>query len=97
MGVPVVTRRGDRFLSHVGESIAHNAGLAHWIAADDADYLAKATGFAANLDRLADSRAGLRQQVLRSPLFDARRFARHWEEALWGMWLDGQANRGTSA
>src|SRR5208283_1021805 len=28
MGVPVITRRGDRFLSHLGESIARNAGLA---------------------------------------------------------------------
>jgi protein O-GlcNAc transferase len=91
MGVPVVTRRGDRFLAHVGESIAHNAGLAHWIAVDDDDYVAKAVAFAGNLDHLADLRAGLRQQVLRSPLFDARRFARHWEEALWGMWRNGQA------
>jgi protein O-GlcNAc transferase len=28
----------------------------------------------------------LRQQVLASPLFDAPRFARNFEDALWGMW-----------
>ena len=42
MGVPVITLRGDRFLSRIGESIAHNAGLADWIAEDDDDYVAKA-------------------------------------------------------
>ena len=42
MGVPAITRRGDRFLPHIGESIAHNAGLADWIAENDDDYVAKA-------------------------------------------------------
>ncbi|MFT0533294.1 tetratricopeptide repeat protein [Castellaniella hirudinis] len=86
MGVPVLTRRGDCFLSHVGESIAYNAGLPQWIARDDADYIAKAAAFAQDVPRLASLRAGLRQQALASPLFDAPRFARHFEQALWGMW-----------
>ena len=86
MGVPVLTRKGDRFLSHVGESIAHNSGLVDWIAEDDDDYVAKAIMHTANLERLATLRSGLRAQVLASPLFDAPRFARHFEEALWGMW-----------
>ena len=86
MGVPVLSRRGDRFLSHVGETIAHNAGLPRWIARDDADYVAKAVAFASDAAALARLRAGLRAQVLASPLFDAPRFARHFEEALWGMW-----------
>ena len=95
MGVPVVTRKGDRFLSHIGESIAHNAGLSDWIADDDEDYLAKAVTFATNLERLSILRAGLRQQVLISPMFDAARFARHFEKALWGMWETSQARQGT--
>ncbi len=86
MGVPVITRKGDRFLSHVGETITHNVGLADWIAADDDDYVAKAVAHTADLDRLARLRAGLRRQVQASPLFDARRFARHFEAAMWGMW-----------
>lgn len=86
MGVPVITLRGDRFLSHIGETIAHNAGLPDWIAADKADYIAKAIDFAEDLDRLAKLRAGLRQQVLASPLFLAPRFARHFEDAVQGMW-----------
>lgn len=87
MGVPVLTRRGDRFVAHQGECIAHNAGLADWIAADDDDYVAKAVTHAADLARLAALRHGLRQQLAASPLFDAPRFARHLEAALWGLWL----------
>jgi predicted O-linked N-acetylglucosamine transferase (SPINDLY family) len=85
MGVPVITRQGDRFLSHIGESIAHNAGLADWIAADDDDYIAKAVHYSAHLERLAAIRANLRAQVLASPLFNAPRFTRNFEAALWGM------------
>ncbi|MGA7749249.1 MAG: tetratricopeptide repeat protein, partial [Gallionella sp.] len=86
MGVPVLSLQGDRFLSCTAASIAHNAGLPDWSAADEDDYVAKAVAFASDLERLAALRAGLRQQVLASPLFDAPRFARHFEAALWGMW-----------
>ncbi len=86
MGVPFITRRGDRFLSHIGETIAHNSGLSDWIAADNKDYLVKAIEFASNLPRLSDLRAGLRQQVLASPMFDATSFAHNFDAALWDMW-----------
>ncbi len=86
MGVPVLTKRGTRFLSRSGEAIAHNAGLADWIASDEGDYVTKAVHFASDLDRLAGLRAGLRDRVLASPLFDTRRFARHFADAMWGMW-----------
>jgi predicted O-linked N-acetylglucosamine transferase (SPINDLY family) len=88
MGVPVVTRKGDRFVSHVGETVAYNAGLAEWIAADDDDYVRKAVAAAADLPRLAELRSQLRNRLPATPLFDARRFARDWEDAMWGMWRD---------
>jgi predicted O-linked N-acetylglucosamine transferase (SPINDLY family) len=93
MGVPVLTKRGDRFLSHAGETIALNAGLADWIAADEGDYLRKALHFAADLKSLSGLRTQLRAQVLTSPLFDAARFARHFEAAMWGMWERRTSNR----
>ena len=85
MGVPLLTRRGDRFVSHQGEGILHAVGLDDWIAADDDDYLAKAVSFAADIPRLAALRAGMRERVRTSPLFDAPRFARHFEAALEAM------------
>ena len=42
MGVPVITRKGSYFLSHLGESIAYNTNLSDWIAIDNEDYVAKA-------------------------------------------------------
>jgi predicted O-linked N-acetylglucosamine transferase (SPINDLY family) len=86
MGVPVLTKMGNCFLSHAGETFASNAGLPDWIATDDDDYVTKAVRFASDLGHLADLRARLRAQVLASPLFDAPRFARNFETAMWGMW-----------
>jgi protein O-GlcNAc transferase len=86
MGVPVLNLRGDRFMSCTAGSIAHNAGLPDWIAADEDDYVAKAMAFASDLEHLAALRASLRQHLPASPLFDAPRFARNFEDAMWGMW-----------
>jgi predicted O-linked N-acetylglucosamine transferase (SPINDLY family) len=86
MGVPVLSLHGDRFLSLTAKSIAHHAGLPDWVAVDKDEYVSKAVTFTSDLGRLAALRAGLREQVLASPLFDAPRFAHNLEEALWGMW-----------
>jgi predicted O-linked N-acetylglucosamine transferase (SPINDLY family) len=86
MGVPVLTLKGDRFISHQGETILQNVGLPEWIAADEDEYVAKAVAFASDLPSLAALRARLRRQLLASPLCDAPRFARNLEEALRGMW-----------
>jgi predicted O-linked N-acetylglucosamine transferase (SPINDLY family) len=89
MGVPVLCRRGDRFLSNICTSMLHSAGLADWIAQDNDDYVAKAVAFAADAPRLAALRSSLRSTVLASPLCDAARYARHLEAALEAMWRDG--------
>ena len=97
MGVPVLSLHGDRFLSLSAKSIAHHAGLLDWVAVDKEDYVSKAVAFVSNLERLAALRNGLRKQVLASPLFDAPRFARNFEEALWGMWQTYQAQQEVSS
>jgi protein O-GlcNAc transferase len=86
MGVPVLTVRGDRFIARVGESVLNSAGLADWVAAGDDDFVRQAAAMATDLPRLAALRAGLRAQMLASPLCDAPRCARHLELALRGMW-----------
>jgi predicted O-linked N-acetylglucosamine transferase (SPINDLY family) len=86
MGVPVLVRAGDRYVAHMGESILHNAGLADWIAPDEAAYAALGARLAADLPALAALRASLRPLMLASPLFDAPRFARNFEAALRAMW-----------
>jgi protein O-GlcNAc transferase len=92
MGVPTLTLAGDSLLARQGASLLTAAGLPDWIAANEDEYVAKAVAFASDLEQLAALRAGLRQQVLASPLFDAPRFARNFEQALWGMWQHRQKN-----
>ena len=86
MGVPVLTKKGNHFISHNGETIAHNSGQKDWIAQDDADYIDKAVRFSTDLQGLAKLRSGLRAQVLASPLFDAKRFAGNFENAMFDIW-----------
>jgi predicted O-linked N-acetylglucosamine transferase (SPINDLY family) len=88
MGVPVLTKLGDTFLGRQSASFLHAAGLQHWIAADDDDYVACAIACVDDLPALSRLRQGLRQQVLASPVYDADRFAGHFEAALRGMWMD---------
>lgn len=85
MGVPVVTKKGNYFLSHLGESIAYNSGLLTWVAGDEEEYVAKAVAFASDLESLSSLREGMRERILNTPLFDAPRFARHFEQALRAM------------
>ena len=87
MGVPILSLAGQSFLSRQGVGMLMNAGLPEWIAADADDYVARALSHASDLPRLAMLRNELRQQVLASPLFDAARFARHFEAALHGIWM----------
>ena len=97
MGVPVLTLMGASFISRQGIGLLMNAGLPEWIASDEDDYLARAVSHANNLQGLQTLRQALRQQVLASPIFDAPRFAHHFESALRGMWIKwcGQQQKAT--
>jgi protein O-GlcNAc transferase len=86
MGVPVLTLEGNSFISRQGVGLSMNAGLASWIARDQDDYVALAVKHSADLDALALVRKTLRENVASSPIFDAPRFAQHFEAALRGMW-----------
>ncbi len=86
MGVPTLTLAGNSLLTRQGASLVTAAGLEPWVATSKEEYVAKAIAFASDLPELSSLRAGLREQVLASPLFDAPRFARNFEDAMWGMW-----------
>jgi len=94
MGVPTLTLAGDSLLARQGASLLTAAGLEEWVATSKEEYIAKAIALASDQDGLAALRAVLREQVLASPLFDAPRFARNVEDALWGMWQRYQAPPG---
>jgi predicted O-linked N-acetylglucosamine transferase (SPINDLY family) len=93
MGVPVVTRVGRPHASRVGLSILDAVGLADLAAQTDGAYVATCRKLAADRDRLAELRRGLRDRVRASPLGDAAGLARAIEAAyrtLWGRWCEGQ-------
>jgi protein O-GlcNAc transferase len=86
MGVPVLTLAGKDFLARQGVGLLMNAGLNDWVANDLDDYVARAVAHSKDIDKLSVLRSRLREQVLASPVFDASRFAMHFEAALRGMW-----------
>ena len=82
MGCPVVTRAGDRHAARVGASLLTAAGLPGLIATDATEFKAKVADLAADLERLAALRQGLRAQVASSSLCDAPAFAAGFEDSL---------------
>ena len=86
MGVPILVLKGKKFISKCGESINHNLGMGDWIAKDERDFISKAVGFCSDYKKLSDLRVNLRHKALNSPLFDTKKFAKNFHEALWKMW-----------
>ncbi|MGD9688643.1 MAG: tetratricopeptide repeat protein [Phycisphaerales bacterium] len=83
MGVPVVSRAGDRHASRVGLSLLACVGHAEWCAERDDEYvrLAAALARGAAFDP-ASTGPALRAAVASSPLCDAPGFARRFEAAI---------------
>ena len=77
MGVPVITLKGDRFVSRCGYSINENAGLKNFIAENKNEYFSIALQYTSeiNIKKLINLRKKLRPQLLKSSLFDANSFA----------------------
>ncbi|MDR3581068.1 MAG: glycosyltransferase [Oryzomonas sp.] len=85
MGVPVVTLSGDRHASRVGADILTRLDLSSMIAFSADEYIALALGLANDMQKLSLLRAELRNRLARSPLCDARLFARGVEDAFCSM------------
>jgi len=86
MGVPVISLAGETFISRAAGSILHHAGLDELIAETPEDYVAAARDLAADIPRLIELRAGLRDKVASSPLCAAPAYARNVEAAFREMW-----------
>ena len=86
MGVPVITLKGRTAVSRGGFSILSNIGLAELVGHSLDQYVQAAIELVADRARLIDLRTSLRSRMLISPLMDAPRFARDFEDALRMMW-----------
>lgn len=85
MGVPVVTLEGDRHVARAGLSILRTIGRGEWVANTPEEYVRIATDLASDHESLVAIRAGLRGQVLASPLCDAAEYTRALE-AMYAQW-----------
>jgi len=86
MGVPTLTLLGQTVVGRAGWSQLCNLDLEEMAAETPEQYVALAARLAGDLPRLEELRGTLRQRMLRSPLMDANRFARHMEQAYRWMW-----------
>lgn len=86
MGVPVVTLPAAFMVGRWSASMLKAVGLEEMIATDPADYVAICRALAAEPQRLAELRSGLRGRVAASSLCDGARKARQLERLYRAMW-----------
>jgi predicted O-linked N-acetylglucosamine transferase (SPINDLY family) len=93
MGVPVVTLMGDRHVARVSGSLLTAIGRGEWVAQTPEDYVRIAAELAADPAKLAAIRAGLRDEVRKSPLGDhagqSIRFAAALRQC-WSTWCESR-------
>jgi protein O-GlcNAc transferase len=82
MGVPVVSLRGNSHRARVGASLLTQVGRSEWIAETPGDYRSIACRQAGGVEAIRSGRQALRDQVMGSPLCDARDFAQRFVEAI---------------
>lgn len=86
MGVPVVSRQGDRHVSRVGASILTNASLGDLVADSDEQFVEIASQLAADIDSLSVIRGALREVVKASRLTNGSAMANDISSAMRQMW-----------
>lgn len=86
MGVPVISLAGKVFAARAGVSLLTNVGMPELIARTPEEFVAIGVRLAGDLGKLTALRQGLRAQMARSPLTDARRFTANLEALYRKMW-----------
>lgn len=94
MGLPYVTLRGRPSVGRLGASILRSVRHPEWIADSRDEYVDKIVALANDLPRLAQIRAGLRDEMKNSPLMDEQGFTLEMEKTYRSMftkWAESQA------
>ena len=86
MGVPVVVKAGENFVSRMGASFMTAAGLPDWVAQSDADYVRIAASKAQDRQALLSLKQGLRERLEALPAWNVDQYTRDFEKALRKMW-----------
>jgi predicted O-linked N-acetylglucosamine transferase (SPINDLY family) len=86
MGVPLLALAGAHHARRLGASLLAAAGHPEWSAESPAELAGIAAGLAADPNRLAALRGGLRDELAAAPLTDVAGFTRDLEAAYRAMW-----------
>lgn len=88
MGVPMISLIGDHHAARIGFDLLSQVGIVEFAASDIEHYIATAVALAGDLPQLTRLRQELRGRMSASPLCDAPRFARAFEDGLRRMWRE---------
>ncbi len=94
MGVPVVSRYGERRSSRFSYGILKNVGLGELTAETVDEYVEKAVALALDEELLDTLHKNLRNMLEQSPVMDAARYIREIEaqyNEIWRKWRSGEA------
>ena len=82
MCVPLLTIRGDSFISRCGASINSNLNQDHWTAENVKQYIQLANEYASDYKKLDINRSYLRDNSRKSPIFNSKLFSKNFAKAL---------------
>ena len=82
MNVPVMVLKGYNFNSRCGESIIKNTKIDYLIASNTKEYIQKVIFLSQNRKKLNEMRKKLYDEVLSTPLFDTKSFAKDFGDCL---------------
>ena len=82
MNVPVIVLKGYNFNSRCGESIIKNTKIDYLIASNTKEYIQKVIFLSQNRKKLNEMRRELYDEVLSTPLFDTKSFAKDFGDCL---------------
>ncbi len=87
MGVPVLTLRGNCYVSRMTSSLLTQIGLTGFIAESPDDYVRRAAAFDGKVDCLTNLRRDLRPILAESAICDGAGYTRELEEVYRQMWI----------
>lgn len=93
MGVPLITRKGNKLLGHIGESMLGAVGLEQFIANSKEEYIEKAVSVAQNTQMLSTIREGLRARLEQSPMTNPLEFTQGLEAVWRNTWKEWCKNQ----
>jgi predicted O-linked N-acetylglucosamine transferase (SPINDLY family) len=92
MCVPILTLKGNKFISRCGYSINKNLNMSDWIATNEDDYINKAILYSQDINELNKIRSKLQESSRKTALFDSSQFANDFVMNIMNIWNNYKKN-----